>query len=208
MQELRYNAAFVTGWHCVQKGTIGQPLLLTAQKSYPLGKRPDFYRKRETYGGTIPWVGSHAVDLIYWFAGADFHTVYAAQSTMANQGIGTMEIFATMQFKMSNGSLAVSYLDYLRSPKAGSWGDDRIRVMGEHGSVEVKDDTVTLHQPDQPPAQIPIEPRRLIFGEFLRLIATGEKMLLTPEECLRSTEVSLIARQSADEDRIIEIPPA
>ncbi|MFA6930879.1 MAG: Gfo/Idh/MocA family oxidoreductase, partial [Lentisphaeria bacterium] len=70
MVGLRYEAPFQQAASLVKAGAIGKIKLIRSQKSYKLGKRPDFYRKRTTYGGTIPWVGSHAIDWILFFSGA------------------------------------------------------------------------------------------------------------------------------------------
>ena len=59
----------------MRDGTVGQIRLMNAQKSYKLGRRNEFYKIRSTYGGTIPWVGSHAIDWLYWFSGEKFESV-------------------------------------------------------------------------------------------------------------------------------------
>ncbi len=80
MMGLRYDPAFYTARELVRSGAIGQVRMLNAQKSYKLGERPEYYQQRQTYGGTIPWVGSHAIDWVYWFSQAPFQAVRANQS--------------------------------------------------------------------------------------------------------------------------------
>lgn len=63
---IRYEPCFFAAWKAVKDGKIGTVRLMNAQKSYKLGTRSELYRRRETYGGTIPWVGSHAIDWLYW----------------------------------------------------------------------------------------------------------------------------------------------
>lgn len=55
MHGLRYAPAFYTAWRAVQEGAIGDTRLIHTQKSYQLKRRASFYRKRDSYGGTIPW---------------------------------------------------------------------------------------------------------------------------------------------------------
>jgi len=62
---IRYTSHFLTAWEAVKNGAIGEVRLMNAQKSYKLGVRGENYRNRKTYGGTIPWVGSHAIDWLY-----------------------------------------------------------------------------------------------------------------------------------------------
>src|SRR5207249_5088681 len=69
----------------VQQGAIGEPILISSQKSYKYGaKRPWFYRERKTYGGTIPWVGIHALDYMEWVSGQKYTHVAAYEGNKAH----------------------------------------------------------------------------------------------------------------------------
>ncbi len=205
MHELRYLPEFLAGYEWVQSGEMGKPVLFTSQKSYPLLQRPDFFRSRATYGGTIPWIGIHAFDWMTWYAKDRFESVFAQQTTMGNNGHNEMESACTVQLKFRGGALAMSNLDYLRSPKAGTWGDDRIRVAGERGTVEVRAGKAIAFTHDKEPFELPLEPKRSVFLEFLQLVEGKGKMLMDAEECLYSTYVSIKAQQAADESRHITL---
>ncbi len=57
------------GRRAVEVGLVGEPILISSQKSYKYGaERPWFYKGRKTYGGTIPWAGIHALDFMRWVA--------------------------------------------------------------------------------------------------------------------------------------------
>src|SRR5262249_17983521 len=78
MLDMRLDPEVRTIRDAVSKGLIGEPILATAQKSYKFGtSRPWFYKKRETYGGTIPWIGIHAVDYIMYTTGLGITAVAA-----------------------------------------------------------------------------------------------------------------------------------
>jgi predicted dehydrogenase len=94
IMNLRCDPAFYTAWQVVRDGGIGTVRLINAQKSYRLGRRDAYYRDRRTYGGTIPWIGVHAFDWIYWYSGQAFTSVYATHSTQYNQGNGDLEVSA------------------------------------------------------------------------------------------------------------------
>ena len=72
MHYLRYEPAFYHGAELVRGGAIGEIRLISAQKSYKFGTRPAWYSDRRLFGGTIPWVGIHAIDWIYHFSGERF----------------------------------------------------------------------------------------------------------------------------------------
>jgi predicted dehydrogenase len=63
MLAMRALPIFQAARKAVQEGTIGEPILLSSQKSYQFGsQRAWYYNERKTYGGTIPWVGIHSRD--------------------------------------------------------------------------------------------------------------------------------------------------
>lgn len=84
MLGMRLSRPFQAARQAVASGQIGEPLLVTAQKSYKFGTRPDFYRDRTTYGGTIPWVAIHAVDYARWAAGIEYTSVTAHHNNLAH----------------------------------------------------------------------------------------------------------------------------
>ena len=55
MLDMRALPIFQAARNAVQQGMLGEPILISSQKSYKYGsERPWFYKERKTYGGTIP----------------------------------------------------------------------------------------------------------------------------------------------------------
>ena len=122
----------------IAAGMIGEPILATAQKSYKFGEsRPDFYKKIETYGGTIPWIGIHTIDYIHFTTQLDYTRVAAFQGNKDHPDYPGFQDHAGILFTMSNGGTALINLDYLRPETALSHGDDRLRVIGSEGVLEI-----------------------------------------------------------------------
>jgi predicted dehydrogenase len=203
MLGLRYDPAFMTAWRAVQHGAIGDVRLMTAQKSYKLGRRPEWNHDRDRFGGTIPWVGSHAIDWLHWFSGAAFERVYAAHSTYANDDHGGLEASALCHFTMTGEVFGGVNIDYLRPAKAPSHGDDRIRVAGADGVIDVSGGRVELID-GSGVREMPLEPKREIFGEFIDQVAGMSMSLISAEDAFTTTHACLLARQSADEGRIVQ----
>ena len=196
MMGLRYSPAIYTAWKAVQAGAVGEINLITAQKSYKLGKRPDYYCRRETYGGTIPWVGSHAIDWILWFSGRDFGSVTATQTRRHNNGLGSLEMAALCQFTLDDGALASASIDYHHPANAATHGDDRLRVAGALGVIEVRGDNI--HYKGSADAPPPPECPRQIFADFLDHISGRASALITPAETFAVARACLLAQRSAD----------
>ena len=203
MTALRYDPAFYTAYQLMQAGKIGKVRLIQTRKSYKLGTRPDFYKKRATYGGTIGWVGSHAIDWIQWFSGTQFATAAATQTTAENQGNGELEIAAQCLFTMKNGVLAQASMDFLRPANAPTHGDDRVRVVGTRGVVEVELGKVYLT--DEAGFREITElqtPERGFFAAFIGSIRGECAAPATPEETFETTRACLKAQLAADEHTI------
>lgn len=192
MHYLRYRPSFYHAARLVREGIIGDVRLVTAQKSYKFGTRPAWYYDRALYGGTIPWVGIHAIDWVYAFTGKRFLSV-AAQSD------GSPEMTALCQFKLEGGAMASVNLDYYRPAGAPTHDDDRIRCVGTRGVLEVVGDTVTLIDGEgKRELTVPDAPE--LLGAFLD---GGD--VITPEEIFYLTRVALLAREAADSGKTMEI---
>ncbi len=204
IMNLRYDPAFYTAWRAVRDGAIGTVRLINAQKSYRLGHRDGYYHDRATYGGTIPWIGVHAFDWIAWFSGQAFTSVYATHSTHYNQGNGDLEVSALCHFTLTNEVFASASLDYLRPSTAPSHGDDRVRIMGTDGAIEVRGGQAYLINADmEGEAVFSVACDRQIFQDFVEHIEGKTTAILTADDVFAVTEASLLARQSADEGRVM-----
>lgn len=198
MVGLRGEAAFLTAYDAVSHGAVGKVEMVTARKSYKLGVRPEFYRHRASYGGTIPWVGSHAIDWIYWFGGAEFQTVSAVHSRSGNRNHGDLESSALCMFTLKNGVLAGASIDYLRPSGAPTHGDDRVRAAGSDGVIEVTDSRVKLIDADGE-RELPLLPGCNIFTNFIhQLRHAGGPALVNAHDTFVLTEACLRARDAAD----------
>ena len=207
MMSLRYQPAFYTAHGLVNGGAIGKVRLINAQKSYKLGTRPDYYKRRETYGGTIPWVGIHGIDILYWFAHQRFLSVHAVQSSLHNLGHGDLEMSALCQFVMQDEILASVTMDYYRPATAPSHGDDRVRVVGTDGVIEVRHGKVLLiNSSAQGESSVTAACDRTIFADFIGQIRGGASSLVSAEDVFNVTEACLLARESADGKRMLEFP--
>lgn len=202
MAGLRYDPAFRTAWNAVKAGAVGAVKLIHAQKSYKLGERPDFYRSRQTYGGTIPWVGSHAIDWILWFSGSEFESVSAGHTAEDNFGHGDLEIAAQCRFWLKNGVQASADIDFLRPAAAPTHGDDRIRVVGIGGIIEVAGDRVRLIDADGE-RELSIKSYGGIFRDFVRQVEGKRPALVSAQESFALTRACLLARESADTGAVV-----
>lgn len=200
MVGLRYDPAMYQAHKMVESGAIGKVKLIYAQKSYRLGTRPEHYKHRATYGGTISWVGSHALDWIMWFSGSDFASISATQTSQDNFGNGELEIAAQCLFTMKNGVLAQASIDYLRPSAAPSHGDDRVRIAGTEGVIEVRSGRIILIDREGRREIMPDAPDRKIFLDFVNDVTGRSSGLVDIPQTIALTRACLLAQKSADEN--------
>ncbi|MFT3736915.1 MAG: Gfo/Idh/MocA family oxidoreductase [Rhodocyclaceae bacterium] len=196
---IRCKPWFLTAHAAVQAGRIGEVRLMHAQKSYKLGKRPAFFASRERSGGLIPWVGSHAIDWLQWLSGESFISVSASHSRAHNGSNGDLEVSAQCLFQMSNDIAATVSIDYLRPGTAPSHDDDRIRIAGTRGVLEVREGNVWLLNDEAQGLQnLPLLPERSIFASFVDQVLGTGLCIVSSDDAFSATYASLMAREAAD----------
>ena len=192
MHYLRLLPEFRQGAALVRQGAIGKVQLINAQKSYRFGTRPDWYSDRALFTGIIPWVGIHAIDWIYAFTGKRFLSVNSYT-------VGDPERTSLSTFRMEDNILASVSLDYYRPHSAPTHGDDRIRLVGTEGVLEVRDGKIHLIN-STGSRFIEPDPAPELLSSFLE----GED-LISVDEIIYLTRVALLARESADRNSTIDI---
>jgi predicted dehydrogenase len=200
---MRLEPAFLAVRETVAAGRIGEPILVTAQKSYKFGQsRPDFYKKKETYGGTIPWVGIHALDYIHFTTDLHYTEVVAFHGNKDHPGYPGFEDYAGILLRLSNGGTAMVNIDYLRPETASTHGDDRLRIVGAEGVIEIKElgTKVELITSSRPSEELPLPERKPFFADFISELRGEGRHVIRPEEPFEMTRVALLAYQSAEKN--------
>jgi len=152
--DFRCRPEFIAARQAVAAGLLGDIALAVAQKSYRFNTRPDWYKDRRSYSGTLMWIASHGVDVIPFTTGHRFRRVTGVQGNLSRPELGSFEDHCVVVFQLDNGGSAVVHADFLRPAKAASHGDDRLRLAGTKGVLEVRDDRCRLTTHDQPEKDI------------------------------------------------------
>ncbi len=191
----------------VEAGQIGEVVAMGSQKSYKLGERPAWMKSRRSFGGTIPYIGIHMIDLMRWVGRREFTEAAAFQSTVGAPQAGEMENNVALIFRLDNRGTASLRMDYLRPPAAPTHGDDRLRIVGTRGVVEYQQSQgVTLITESAGPVELKdLPPQKFLFQDFLESIYTGKKHLISQEDIFRLSEIVLKARDAAEGGRIVAL---
>lgn len=203
---MRYLPEFVAMKEIVASGAIGDPIQLSGQKSYKLGNRPEWMKDRRTFGGTIPYIGCHVVDLLSFITGRDMTHASGFHANVGAPQIREMENTCAISYRLDNGGTADIRLDYLRPQTAPTHGDDRIRIAGTKGVIEYQQGKVTLADGDGPPREITERPQtRTLLPDFLDAVFNGGSPMLTQQELFRVSRIVLRTRDAVDAGELVKI---
>lgn len=204
MHGMRYTPGFYAAFKAFEDGAIGDAIMLYGRKSYHFDStRPDFYRHRKTYGGTVLWVAVHAIDWFCWFCG-HVTEISAAQTIIGNRGYNECESAVTVSMRFANDAIGTISADFLRPKNAGPGGDDQLRIAGGSGIIEVRNGKAILTSNETHPHELPLQPEGDFFGDFCRSIDGMEQCRLTMEDTFMVSRAALYARESADKHKIIK----
>jgi predicted dehydrogenase len=197
--DLRSRPAFRAARVAVERGLIGRPVLATAQKSYRLGTRPGFYKDRALYGGTLMWIASHGIDLVHYVTGEAFTHVSGAAGNVSRPDYGSMADHVVVCYELDGGGSAAVHADFLRPAAAPTHGDDRLRLAGSEGVVEVRQSRCTLITADRGPADITDLDTGADLARDLVAALDGDASVYGTEPSLYLARVLLISRQAVDD---------
>ncbi len=197
---MRWNPALIRMQEEIRAGRIGEVVFVSARKSYPFGKRPGFYKSRELYGGTIPWVAIHAIDFVRFTTGLELECLSARHGNLSQPEYLECEDHAVMLCTLSNGGTAMIQADFLRPMGQPQRSDDRLRVAGTKGILEWEEGVLKLLTANHEPAVLEVqkaEPDTVALG-LLRAALENDSSSLSQEDAWASTAVALQARDLAD----------
>lgn len=205
MLSMRQDGEYQKVHEVVQHGMIGEITQCSAQKSYRVGSRPDWQRKRESLGGIIPFIGCHALDLLRWTSGLEFIKGAAFHNNVGNPYLKEMENSASMVLLANNGATVSARLDYCRPETASSHGDDRIRLTGTEGVIEVMHGVIRVITSRDEEYVLPHAKSVMQFVNMVEAIEGREELLVPAEDAYRITEIVLKLRNAADQHEMVDL---
>jgi predicted dehydrogenase len=147
------------------------------------------------------------LDTIRWVTGLDFTHLAAVHGSIGRPEMGETENHASILAQLSNGASVTARLDYLRPAAAKTSSDDRLRIVGTKGVIEVNedDDAISLITSEKT-ERIAFGETENLFVEFAKFLRGGGVPRITADDSFYITEVLLRAREAADEKKMIVLP--
>lgn len=202
MLNMRSFPAFSAAHLACREGLVGDVVAANARKSYKWGdRRPEWFSDRSKYGGTFPWVGIHALDMINYITGQGFAEVSAMQANLGHPDRPGCDDVCMGVFRLENGALATVSVDYFRPGGAGTHGDDWCRIVGTRGVLEANASQGWCRLQaveDSVPRDLPLKPQEFRFARFLCAVGKGVIPANDALTGLHLTDACLAAREAAE----------
>ncbi len=194
----------------VDSSAIGNPVIVNARKSYPWNRsRVDDFPLE--LGGTIGWVGIHALDFINAATGLTFNRVTGMESNQIDASLGRCPDNVGLVMELSNGAHATISLDYHRPQASPTHGDDWLRVVGDKGTIEANLSKNKVHccTDQKADKEINIPAGDDYFREYFEFLLQGhyrEKFSKMTQLSLHMTASCIIAQMGVNTEKIREVP--
>jgi predicted dehydrogenase len=135
------NESAVFAGQLIEEGAIGTVLQVIGLGPHRLGAadRPDWFFRKERYGGILIDIGSHQCEQFLAYAGAsDAKLVHSKVANFAHPEYPELEDFGDASFVADNGATCYFRVDWFTPDGLSTWGDGRTFIMGTDGYIELR----------------------------------------------------------------------
>ncbi|WP_407389432.1 Gfo/Idh/MocA family protein [Carnobacterium jeotgali] len=139
-ERLHVEGAVFAG-QLIKEGKIGEVIQVTGFGPHRLDKevRPDWFFKKEQYGGILCDIGSHQIEQFLYFTGnEDADVLHSKVANYANPDTPELEDYGDATLLGANGATFTFKVDWFTPDGLNTWGDGRVFVTGTKGTIEVR----------------------------------------------------------------------
>ena len=149
-ERLHTDSAMYAG-ELIAQGVIGKVVQVICLAPHRLNApgRPDWFFRKEQYGGIICDIGSHQIEQILHFSGAtDAEISSAAVANYNNPDYPELEDFGEASLVTNNGVSGYFRVDWFTPDGLAVWGDGRTFILGTDGYMELRKYIDVLQDPE------------------------------------------------------------
>lgn len=204
---MRFSPSMIRGKEAIDNGEVGEILSIV---SINHGKIPDgwFLDIDKSGGGAVIDHTVHVGDIIRWYTGSEFKTVYCESGELIhNKGIEDTGIVAA---ELENGVLATIDCSWAHHDNYPIWPQVDLEIVGTKGVLNIKGFAQVHHVVD-PVNNLSTEERFGASGDpglvqaFVEACRNNEGISPTDIDGIRSTELAIASYQSSKENAVVEV---
>lgn len=125
----------------IKRGAIGRVIQTMGLGPHRLNasSRPDWFFKREQYGGILCDIGSHQIEQFLAFTGNENARVVSAQTgNFGHPDTPELEDYGDCVLVGENGATGYFRIDWFTPDQLSTWGDGRMVILGTEGYIELR----------------------------------------------------------------------
>lgn len=140
-ERLHVEAAVYAG-QLIAEGAIGTPIHIDGFGPHRIGNpagRPDWFFKKEKYGGILCDIGSHQIEQFLFYCGVkDAEVKYSEVGNYGHPEFPELEDFGDAVLVGDNGATQHFRVDWFTPDGLSTWGDGRTFILGTKGYIELR----------------------------------------------------------------------
>jgi predicted dehydrogenase len=138
-ERLHVESAVFAG-ELIAQGAIGRVIQVLGLGPHRLGHpstRPDWFFRKEKYGGILCDIGSHQIEQFLFYAGVkDAAVTHSRVANYNHPDYPELEDFGDACLVGDNGATQYFRVDWFTPDGLQSWGDGRTFILGTEGFIE------------------------------------------------------------------------
>ena len=137
-ERLHVESAVFAG-QLIEQGAIGRVIQVLGLGPHRLGAegRPEWFFKKEKYGGILCDIGSHQIEQFLYYAGAKDAAIVSSQIANYNHPqYPELDDFGDATLVADNGATNYFRVDWFTPDGLQMWGDGRLFILGTGGFIE------------------------------------------------------------------------
>ena len=139
-ERLQVEAAVYAG-QLIEQGDIGKVLQVIGMGPHRLNPtaRPEWFFRKEKYGGILCDIGSHQIEQFLFYTGAKDATIVNAKiANYAHPEYPELDDFGDATLVGDNGATGYFRVDWFTPDGLCTWGDGRTFILGTEGYIELR----------------------------------------------------------------------
>jgi len=139
-ERLHVEAAVYAG-DLIEAGAIGRVVQVVNLAPHRLNapSRPEWFWKKERFGGILVDIGSHQIEQFLYYTGArKAHVLHSKVANYHTKEHPQFEDFGDATLLADNGATHYLRVDWFTPEGLGVWGDGRVFILGTDGYIELR----------------------------------------------------------------------
>ncbi|TVR44630.1 MAG: gfo/Idh/MocA family oxidoreductase [Planctomycetota bacterium] len=196
----------------IDQGAIGRPIQVIGLGPHRLSKasRPDWFFRKEEYGGILCDIGSHQIEQFLHYTGNADATIQASKvGNFHNPDVPELEDFGDLTLIGANGASGYHRVDWFTPDGLRTWGDGRTLILGTEGYIELRkyldvgvssegDWVILVNGDGEHRYSVAGKVGFPFFGRLIRDCLDGTEIAMTQQHAFKAAELCLIAQARAE----------